>query len=189
MLFDGHRVDRRPHRRPRHRQATASRSGTFEPGADIHAKVTIFADGVRGNLTKELIRVLQLGEHSQPAQFAIGIKELWEIPEGPPGAGHRDPHAGLPAARRRSSAAAGSTRMPDGRVSIGFVVGLDYKDPLFDPHAAFQHFKLHPFVAGILEGGQMVRYGAKALPEGGWNTQPRLFMDGGADRRRRRATS
>ena len=69
--------------------------------------------------------------------------------------------------------------MPDGRISIGFVVGLDYKDPLFDPHAAFQHFKRHPFISSILEGGQMVRYGAKALPEGGWNTQPQLFLDGG----------
>ena len=69
--------------------------------------------------------------------------------------------------------------MPDGRISIGFVVGLDYKDPLFDPHAAFQHFKRHPFISSILEGGTIVRYGAKALPEGGWNTQPRLHFDGG----------
>ncbi len=68
--------------------------------------------------------------------------------------------------------------MPDGQVSIGFVVGLDYKDPLFDPHAAFQHFKRHPFISSILDGGQLLRYGAKALPEGGWNTQPHLFMDG-----------
>jgi electron-transferring-flavoprotein dehydrogenase len=68
--------------------------------------------------------------------------------------------------------------MADGRVSIGFVVGLEYKDPLFDPHAAFQHFKRHPFISSILDGGQLVRYGAKALPEGGWNTQPQLFVDG-----------
>ena len=68
--------------------------------------------------------------------------------------------------------------MGDGRISIGFVVGLDYKDPLFDPHAAFQHFKRHPFISSILEGGSLVRYGAKALPEGGWNTQPQLFVDG-----------
>ena len=60
--------------------------------------------------------------------------------------------------------------MPDGRISIGFVVGLDYQDPLFDPHAAFQRFKRHPFISSMLEGGQLVRYGAKALPEGGWNT-------------------
>ena len=68
--------------------------------------------------------------------------------------------------------------MGDGRISIGLVVGLEYHDPLFDPHAAFQHFKRHPFIRGILEGGQIVRYGAKAVPEGGWNTQPQLFLDG-----------
>ena len=66
-----------------------------------------------------------------------------------------------------------------GRISIGFVVGLSYQDPLFDPHAAFQRFKLHPFIRRILKGGQMVRYGAKALPEGGWNTQPVLYFNGG----------
>ncbi len=76
-------------------------------------------------------------------------------------------------------AAASCTRWPKRRLSIGFVVGLDYQDPLFDPHAAFQRFKLHPFIKGILDGGHMQRYGAKALPEGGWRTQPRLYVDGG----------
>ena len=69
--------------------------------------------------------------------------------------------------------------MPGDRISIGFVAGLDYKDPLFDPHAAFGRFKLHPFIRRILDGGQMIRYGAKALPEGGWDTQPRLYFNGG----------
>ena len=62
--------------------------------------------------------------------------------------------------------------MPEGRLSVGLVVGLDYNDPLFDPHVAFQRFKQHPLVSGLLRGGQMVRYGAKALPEGGWHTHP-----------------
>jgi electron-transferring-flavoprotein dehydrogenase len=69
--------------------------------------------------------------------------------------------------------------MPDGLVSVGFVSGLDYRDPMFDPHLTFQRFKQHPFVSGILAGGKMVRYGAKALPEGGWHTVPRVYMDGG----------
>ena len=68
--------------------------------------------------------------------------------------------------------------MPRGKVSVGFVVGLDYKDPMFDPHVAFNHFKLHPLVKSLLEGGQMIRYGAKALPEGGWNTIPRCYASG-----------
>jgi electron-transferring-flavoprotein dehydrogenase len=69
--------------------------------------------------------------------------------------------------------------MPGGQLSLGFVVGLDYKDPLFDPHMAFNRFKQHPLISALLAGGQMIRYGAKALPEGGWNTIPRPFMDGG----------
>jgi electron-transferring-flavoprotein dehydrogenase len=68
--------------------------------------------------------------------------------------------------------------MPEGKLSVGFVAGLDYKDPLFDPHVAFNHFKLHPLIKNLLEGGQMIRYGAKALPEGGWNTIPRCYADG-----------
>ena len=69
--------------------------------------------------------------------------------------------------------------MPGGQLSVGFVVGLDYKDPLFDPHMAFNRFKQHPYLRSLLEGGQMVRYGAKAIPEGGWNTIPQPYMDGG----------
>ena len=68
--------------------------------------------------------------------------------------------------------------MPDGLVSLGLVTGLDYRDPMFDPHVAFQHFKRHPLFASMLEGGQLVRYGAKALPEGGWHTIPRVYADG-----------
>ena len=68
--------------------------------------------------------------------------------------------------------------MPDGLTSIGLVAGLDYRDPMFDPHVTFQHLKRHPFVASLLAGGNMVRYGAKALPEGGWHTIPRVYADG-----------
>ena len=152
--------------------------GMFEPGADIRARVTIFADGVRGHLTKELMRVLQLGDHSEPAQFAIGLKELWDIPRDRLAPGTVVHTLGYPL-RQEEFGGSWLYAMPDGRVSIGFVVGLDYQDPLLDPYSAFQRFKQHPFIAGLLSGGQVVRYGAKALPEGGWNTQPRLFMDGG----------
>src|SRR5688572_8454395 len=151
--------------------------GAFEPGADIHAKVTIFADGVRGHLTKQLYRDLHIGIKSEPAQFAIGIKELWDIPKDRLKPGTVIHTLGYPL-REEEFGGSWLYAMADGRISIGFVVGLEYKDPLFDPHAAFQHFKRHPFISSILEGGQIVRYGAKALPEGGWNTQPQLFVDG-----------
>ena len=152
--------------------------GVFEPGADIHAKVTIFAEGVRGHLVKQLYRDLQIGAASGPAQFAIGIKELWDIPKDRLKPGTVIHTLGYPL-RQEEFGGSWLYAMPEGRISIGLVVGLDYQDPLFDPYAAFQRFKLHPFIKGILAGGHLQRYGAKALPEGGWHTQPRLFVDGG----------
>src|SRR6266850_430528 len=150
----------------------------FEPGVDIHAKVTIFCDGVRGNLTKELMRRLQLGRGAEPEQFALGIKELWEIPRDRLKPGTVIHTMGYPL-RHEEFGGGFVYAMPEGQVSLGFVVGLDYKDPMFDPHMAFNRFKQHPLVRELLEGGQMIRYGAKALPEGGWNTIPRVYMDGG----------
>ena len=149
----------------------------FEPGADIHARVTIFADGVRGHLTRQLYRDLQIGIGAEPPQFAIGIKELWDIPKDRLKPGTVIHTLGYPL-REEEFGGSWLYAMNDGRVSIGFVAGLEYRDPLFDPHAAFQHFKRHPFISGILEGAQIVRYGAKAVPEGGWNTQPQLFVNG-----------
>ena len=151
--------------------------GAFEPGADIHAKVTIFADGVRGHLTKQLHRELQIGLEAMPAQYAIGIKELWDIPKERLKPGTVIHTLGYPL-RQEEFGGSWLYAMGEGRISIGFVVGLEYRDPLFDPHAAFQHFKRHPFIHALLDGGQIVRYGAKAVPEGGWNTQPQLFLDG-----------
>jgi len=151
---------------------------TFEPGVDIAAKVTIFCDGVRGNLTKELLRRLQLGKDRQPEQFALGIKELWELPKDRVAPGTVMHTMGYPL-RHEEFGGAFIYGLPDGLLSLGFVVGLDYKDPLFDPHMAFNRFKQHPFTRALLDGGQMIRYGAKALPEGGWNTIPRPYMDGG----------
>ena len=151
---------------------------TFEAGVDILAKVTIFCDGVRGNLTKELQRRLQLGSGREPEQFAIGLKELWEVPADRLAGGTVIHTLGYPL-RQEEFGGAFIYAMPEGQLSVGFVAGLDYRDPLFDPHMAFNRFKQHPFVSALLAGGTMVRYGAKALPEGGWNTIPRPYMDGG----------
>ncbi len=149
----------------------------FEPGVDIMAKVTIFCDGVRGNLTKQLRRRFDLGHGREPEQFALGIKELWEVPEGRLDAGSVVHTLGYPL-RHQEFGGGFIYALPDRQLSVGFVAGLDYTDPLFDPHDAFNRFKQHPLVAALLEGGQMLRYGAKALPEGGWNTIPKLVMDG-----------
>jgi electron-transferring-flavoprotein dehydrogenase len=176
VLYDGDRVigvrtgdrgiDKHGNRKP-----------TFEPGVDIHAKVTIFCDGVRGNLTKTLVEKLKLDVNRQPQVYALGIKELWEVPADRLKAGSVIHTLGHPL-KMEEFGGAFIYAMPDGLVSVGFVSGLDYRDPMFDPHLAFQRFKLHPFVSDLLKDGKLIRYGAKALPEGGWHTVPRVHMAG-----------
>ena len=155
-----------------------ARKPTFEPGVDIRAAVTIFADGVRGNLTKTLIRRFALDEGRLPQAYALGIKELWEVPAGRMQPGAVIHTLGYPL-RFEEFGGGFVYALPDGRVAVGFVAGLDYRDPFFDPHVAFQRFKRHRLVAGLLADGQMVRYGAKALPEGGWHAVPRCHLPGG----------
>jgi electron-transferring-flavoprotein dehydrogenase len=150
---------------------------TFEPGVDIRAKVTIFTDGVRGNLTKALVRRLGLDDGKSPAVYGIGLKELWEVPAGRVEPGHVVHTMGFPL-KMEEFGGGFMYSLPDNLVSLGLVAGLDYKDPMFDPHVAFQHLKRHPLVASMLEGGTLVRYGAKALPEGGWYTIPKTYAAG-----------
>jgi electron-transferring-flavoprotein dehydrogenase len=153
------------------------KKSVFEPGVDIKAKVTIFCDGVRGNLTKSLIRTLALDKGREPQMYAIGIKELWEVPKDRLRPGSVIHTMGYPL-KQEEFGGAFIYAMPDGLLSMGFVTGLDYKDPLFDPHMAYQRFKQHPFTASLLKDATLVRYGAKAIPEGGWHTIPRVHMDG-----------
>jgi electron-transferring-flavoprotein dehydrogenase len=178
VLFEGDRVvgvrtgDRGV---DRHGQPKAQ----FEPGVDVMAAVTIFADGVRGHLTKQVLaRLPALVAGREPAQFAIGIKELWEVPPDRVPAGTVVHTLGYPL-RHEEFGGGFLYAMPDGHLSVGLVVGLDYRDPRFDPHMAFNRFKQHAAIAPLLAGGTLIRYGAKALPEGGWNTIPRPYLAGG----------
>jgi electron-transferring-flavoprotein dehydrogenase len=155
-----------------------SKKPEFEPGVEIRAQVTIFCDGVRGNLTKEVVRRLVLSKDRDPEQYAVGLKELWEVPPDRIEAGTVIHTLGYPLPQDQFGGGF-IYAMPEGRVSLGLVAGLDYHDPLFDAHMAFNRFKQHPFVSGLLKDATLIRYGAKALPEGGWNTIPRTFMDGG----------
>ncbi len=153
------------------------RRSNFEAGVDIRATVTILAEGVLGSLTKALTSRLPVAEGKTPQIYAIGIKELWDVPAERLAAGSVIHTMGHPL---KSEEFGGGFvyALPDGRLSVGFVTGLDYRDPMFDPHTAFQRFKQHPLVSGLLSGGELVRYGAKALPEGGWHALPRPYVDG-----------
>ncbi|HEX4077082.1 MAG TPA: electron transfer flavoprotein-ubiquinone oxidoreductase [Candidatus Acidoferrales bacterium] len=149
----------------------------FTPGYELQAKVTVLAEGPRGSLTKELVNHLKL-DGLNPQVYGIGIKELWDVQPGRIDTGYVAHTLGWPLG---SDIYGGGWiyGLRDNRVSLGMVVGLEYRDPLFDPHAAFQRFKTHPFVKKILDGGKLVRYGAKTVPYGGWYSQPRNYVDGG----------
>jgi electron-transferring-flavoprotein dehydrogenase len=139
----------------------------FEPGYDLKAKITILAEGTRGSLTKQLIRRFNLDRDCNPQTYGVGVKELWEVPSGRIAPGEVIYTMGWPLTSKEYGGAwiYGSK---DNVVSLGFVTGLDYPDPRLDPHRVLQEFKLHPFTAGLLSGGKMIRYGAKSLPYGGW---------------------
>src|SRR5947199_3226758 len=149
----------------------------FEPGYDLQAKITILAEGTRGSLSKQLIQRFDLMKDRNPQTYGQGIKELWEVPSGRIAAGEVIYTMGWPLTAREYGGAwiYGSK---DNVVSLGFVTGLDYPDPRLDPQRVLQVFKQHPFVAGLLAGGKMIRYGAKSLPYGGWWSIPPVAGNG-----------
>ncbi len=149
----------------------------FEPGVDLLAKVTVLGEGVRGSLTKKLVARLGLDEGREPQVYSLGVKELWELPDGRYPAGRVTHTLGFPS-DQRTYGGGWIYGMQNRVVNLGYVTGLDYRDPLIDPHAEFQRFKSHPFLAKLLKGGKMIRYGAKAIAAGGWHAMPRLYADG-----------
>ncbi|MHC4134354.1 MAG: electron transfer flavoprotein-ubiquinone oxidoreductase [Planctomycetota bacterium] len=157
---------------------TGEKKAQYQPGADVRAKVTILCDGVRGNVTKQLLRTFPgIAEGCNAADYETGIKELWKLRDGALRAGEVVHTLGWPLP---SDVYGGSWLygMRDNRLSLGLVMGLDYEDPTYDLHHEFQRFKTHPLIRGILEGGECLRYGAKALPGGGLYSMPRLYGDG-----------
>jgi electron-transferring-flavoprotein dehydrogenase len=148
----------------------------FTPGYELRAKITVLAEGPRGSLTKHLVADKNLGGLN-PQVYSIGVKELWEVRPGRITPGWVAHTLGWPL---DSSMYGGGWiyGMQNNRVSLGLVTGLEYHNPRFDPHEAFQRFKTHPFVRRILEGGKLVRYGAKTIPVGGWYSIPRTYLDG-----------
>jgi electron-transferring-flavoprotein dehydrogenase len=148
----------------------------FQAGTSVEAKITIFAEGTRGSLTKMLIKKFNLTEGKNEQVYSLGCKEVWSVPEGNIAAGQIYHTMGYPL-NMDEFGGGFIYGLNDNKVAIGLVVGLDYKDPSFDTHDAMQIWKTTPFVSKILKGGRMVEYGAKTLPEGGYYSIPRLYTD------------
>jgi electron-transferring-flavoprotein dehydrogenase len=149
----------------------------FEPGVDILAKVTVLGEGSRGSLAKQVMSRLDLMDGKEAQVFSLGVKELWEVPAGNFAEGRVVHTLGFPS-DTDTYGGGWIYGMKNNVVSIGYVTGLDYKDPLIDPHAEFQKFKTHPKVAAVLKGGKMIKYGAKTINAGGFWTMPKLYADG-----------
>jgi electron-transferring-flavoprotein dehydrogenase len=151
--------------------------GNFEPGYDLHSKITILAEGARGSCTKQLMERFHLENPEHAQTYGVGIKELWEVPAGRVAKGEVIYTLGYPLTGQEYGGA-WIYGISDTLLSVGYVVGLDYQDPRLDPHHVYQSFKQHSLVRPLLEGGKMVRYGAKSLPYGGWLTLPKLAGKG-----------
>ena len=150
---------------------------TYEPGIELHAKVTVFAEGCRGHLGKQLIKKYELDKESDPQQYGIGLKEIWEVPDENHDEGLVLHSAGWPL---DNNTYGGSFvyHAANNQIYMGYVVGLDYKNPYLSPFEEFQRFKTHPSIKKMIEGGKRISYGARALIEGGVQSLPKMFMPG-----------
>ncbi len=152
----------------------------YQPGMELHAKYTLFAEGARGHLTKQLKAKYDLEADCQPQVYGIGMKELWDIKPENHHPGRVIHTQGWPMSESDEWGGAFLYHQANNQVALGFVVALDYKNPHVYPFEEFQRWKTHPEIAKILEGGRRVSYGARAINEGGWQSVPKLAFPGGA---------
>ena len=151
----------------------------YTPGMDLHAKLTVFAEGARGSCSKQLVAKYGLDAQADPQTYGIGIKELWQLPPGRTEPGLVMHTMGWPL-DNKTYGGSFVYHLEDDKLAIGFVVGLDYEDPHLEPFEKFQEFKNHPHIKPLLEGGEIVSYGARAIVEGGWQSLPKMEMPGAA---------
>ena len=158
-----------------------ARDGThkagYTQGIDIHAKLTVLAEGARGHLTKQLVRRFELDKDADPQNWSIGIKELWQVPEGRVKPGKIVHSLGWPA-DTRTYGGSFLYHLENNQMALGYVSGLDYRDPKYQPYEAFQQWKNHPSVKPLLEGGTILSAGARAIVTGGWQSLPKVEMPG-----------
>ncbi len=157
-----------------------SHKGDYQPGMEIHAKYTLFAEGARGNLTKKMKAKYDLEADCQPQVYGLGIKELWDIEPAKHEPGRVIHTQGWPLSESGTWGGGFLYHQANGQVALGFVTALDYANPYVSPYQEFQRWKHHPAIAAILEGGKRVAYGARVINEGGWQSVPKLAFPGGA---------
>jgi electron-transferring-flavoprotein dehydrogenase len=149
----------------------------YQEGTEVKADITILAEGTRGSLAKKVIERFNLDSGKNPQIYSLGVKEIWKVPEGNIEAGAVYHTFGYPLEDKSEFGGGFIYGLSDNRVALGLVVGLDYADPSFDVHAAMQVWKTHPYVSKFLKGGNIIEFGAKTLPEGGWNSIPKYYED------------
>ena len=154
-----------------------SKTEAYTPGPDIHARITMFSEGCRGHITKSLVAPLGLDKNRCPQTYAQGLKEVWRVKDENHHEGLVEHTVGFPV-DSKTYGGGWIYHLADNKVSIGFVVGLDYEDPTLMPTNLMQKFKEHPQVAKLLEGGEMLSGGGRALYEGGEQSRYRLAVDG-----------
>mgnify|MGYP001253768652 FL=1 len=151
---------------------------SYQQGIELHAKQTVFAEGCRGSLTKVAIDRFNLRKGVQPQTYGIGIKELWEVTPEQHEEGLVIHSTGWPL-DQTTYGGSFLYHLENNQVAVGFVIGLDYKNPYLSPFEEFQRFKTHPDIRKTFEGGRRVSYGARAISEGGYQSIPRLSFPGG----------
>ncbi|MFP5501951.1 MAG: 4Fe-4S dicluster domain-containing protein, partial [Candidatus Sericytochromatia bacterium] len=149
----------------------------FQPGMDFQAKVTVLGEGTRGTLTKALVQKKRLADDANPQVWTAGVKELWKLKPEKHKKGYVAHTMGYPNGNKLFGGGF-IYHLDNDLAYVGMVTGLDYTDPTIDPHLQLQKLKAHPAVKDMLEGGEMVRYGAKTIPEGGYWSIPKLYADG-----------
>ncbi|HEU4517855.1 MAG TPA: electron transfer flavoprotein-ubiquinone oxidoreductase [Steroidobacteraceae bacterium] len=149
----------------------------YAPGADIRAGTTVLAEGARGSITKQVVARLGLADGRQPQTYGLGIKELWQLPAGRAEPGLIQHTIGWPV-DSRTYGGSFLYHLDRDRVYVGYVAGLDYEDPRFRPFEAFQQFKHHPRIHALLQGGEILAYGARTIAAGGWQSLPRMDAPG-----------
>ena len=159
--------------------ADGSHKGDYQPGMELTAKYTVFCEGARGHLTKQLKAKYDLEADCQPQVYGLGMKELWDIDPAKHVPGRVLHTQGWPLSESDSWGGGFLYHQANNQVALGFVAALDYANPYLYPFEEFQRWKQHPAIREILEGGKRVSYGARAINEGGWQSVPKLDFPGG----------